>query len=418
MRIPLFSTFLLTTSAVFAANLTVSPDHPDGCYATGEPVTWTVVGGTTNLPYTVQEAGLSNIATGNLNFDGGRATVTAKLDHPGTLLLTVTVDEKNKAHGGAAFAWQQIQPSAQAPTDFDEFWKEKLKELANVPVNSALQEVDSDSPDVQLWKITMDNIRGTKINGYLARKRGDFPLPAVLQVQHAGTHALKKEWAVGLARNGFLALNIIAHDLPVDRDDSFYTDQLDKGPLHDYLHQGGDDREKSYFLRMYLACYRAVDYLTGRRDWNKHTLLVEGESMGGMQGVITAGLHPAVTAATLCVPAGADQTGVLKGRAIGFPYWIRNTMTGPEREACLKSCGYYDTVNFAKRIHCPVLIGMGLCDTTCPSEGVFAMFNQITAPKHLVILPEGDHRTGHAAYESIKSQWWKAAATDSPMPMN
>lgn len=404
--------FIATCAIAAAAQLTITPDHPDGCYAIGEPVTWTVKGAAADaaLPYTVQSEGLTEIAKGKLTFADGSAKVVAKLDRPGTLLMTVSVDAKTKVRGGAAVAWTQIKPSAPEPADFDEFWAAKRKELAAVPANPVLEEVDSGSPQVQLWKITMDNIRGTKIHGYLARPKGATgPLPAMLQVQYAGVYPLQKAWVVGPAKSGWLALNIIAHDLPVDRDPSFY-DQQNNGPLKDYLHQGGEDREKCYYLRMYLSCYRAVDYLAGRPDWNKTTLLVQGGSQGGMQSVMTAGFHPAVTAITADVPAGADQTGSLAARAVGYPYWAKTA-------AGLKTAAYFDTVNFAKRIHCPVLVGMGLVDTTCPSACVFAMFNQISSPKRVVIMPDAAHQGAHAAYNAAKNAWWQAAVKGAPLPM-
>ncbi|MEI7728119.1 MAG: acetylxylan esterase [Verrucomicrobiota bacterium] len=402
---------LLIPAGGVAANLTITPDHADGCYAVSESVTWTVTGGTaeTALPYTVRAGGLTEVAKGTLSFTDGKTKVTAKLDRPGALLLTVALDEKKKVRGGAAVAWPEIKPSAPEPADFDSFWKEKLKELAAIPTNPLLEEVDSGVPEIRLWKITMDNIRGTKIHGYLARSKGESPLPAMLQVQYAGVYALQKDWVLGPAKNGWLALNIMAHDLPVDREKSFYEAQSN-GPLKDYTTQGADDRDKSYFLRMYLSCYRAVDYLAGRSDWNKSTLVVQGGSQGGMQGLITAGLQPAVTVVTVDVPAGCDQTGGLVGRAIGFPWWTGNA-------ARTKTSGYYDPVNFAKRIRCPALVGMGLCDTICPPEGVFAMYNQITAPKRLVIMPAAEHVGWHAAYDTVRNSWWKAAASGTSLPM-
>lgn len=413
LRLPFLATVLLIACCAIAtaAELTITPDHANGCYAAGEPVTWTIKGGAADaaLPYTVQTEGLTEVAKGKLSFVEGAAHVSAKLDRPGTLLLTVRADAKKIVRGGAAIAWPQIKPSAPEPADFDAFWSQKLKELAAVPANPVLEEIASGSPQVQLWKITMDNIRGSKIHGYLARPRGAAKLPAMLQVQYAGVYPLQKEWVLGPAKAGWLALNIIAHDLPVDRDKAFYEAQ-NNGPLKDYLHQGGEDREKCYYLRMYLSCYRAVDYLAGRSDWNKTTLLVQGGSQGGMQSVITAGLHPAVTAITADVPAGADQTGSLAGRAVGYPYWVKS-------EEGLKTAAYFDTVNFAKRIHCPALVGMGLVDTTCPSAGVFTMFNQIKAPKRVVIMPDAAHQGAHKAYYVAKEQWWKAAAQDAPLPM-
>lgn len=408
---------LLTPIAAMAVDYAVVADHPDGLYEAGGQVVWTITPAkgdapAAGVPYTVKSGGLTEVAKGTATFAGGTATISAGLDQPGTLLLTLDTEPK-KVLGGAAFAWTEIKPSAPEPADFDAFWKDKLAELAKVPVEAQLEAVESGDPKVQLWKITMGNIRGSHIHGYLARPVGDQPCPAMLQVQYAGVYPLKKEWVVGPARSGWLALDIIAHDLPVDEDAKFYADQS-AGPLKNYAGIGSSDRDTSYFLRMYLSCYRAADYLATRPDWNRKTLLVQGGSQGGLQTVVTAALHPAVTAATACVPAGCDHTGPLVGRAPGWPGWI-TWAQGKDREVKATASTYYDVVNFARRVHCPILIGMGLIDTTCPPAGVFAMFNQLTAPKRIVIMPPAGHMGPHNAYYGIMGKWW-AAAHDGKAP--
>lgn len=404
-------TGIITSPSAPAAEIAINPVHSDGCLKVNESVEWSISGGNSNdtLSYTVKTNGLTEIASGKLSFTDGTAKVSAKVDQPATLLLTVKDKQGKKIHGGAAIDWPAIQPSAPEPTDFDDFWKSKIKELSSVPMDIILEELDSGTPGIQLWKISMGNINGSKIRGYLARPTGTTPLPAMLQLQHAGTRSLDKNWVLGPAKNGWLALNIISHDIPVDRDASFYQEQFN-GPLKDYMHQGGDDREKSYFLRMFLGCYRAVDYLTGRDDWNKSSLLVQGVSLGGMQGLAVAGLHPSVTCLTVDVPAGSDQHGAKSGRTVGFPWWITNASS-------FKVAGYYDTVNFAKRIHCPVLVGVGLCDTICPPSGTFTMFNQIKSPKRMVIMPSVGHTGNHSTYDTIRSAWWKATAKGEALPL-
>lgn len=75
---------------------------------------------------------------------------------------------------------------------------------------------------------------------------------------------LQKSWVTDRAAEGWLALNIEAHDLPIDKPEAFYRQQFD-GPLKNYWSIGNDDRDRSYFLRVYLSCYRAVEYLTKRK---------------------------------------------------------------------------------------------------------------------------------------------------------
>jgi hypothetical protein len=70
---------------------------------------------------------------------------------------------------------------------------------------------------------------------------------------------------------------------------------LKRNGLTIYYTQGNTNRDKSYFPRMYLSCYRAAEYLTQRPDWDGRTLVVMGTSMGGQQAIVTAALYPKVT---------------------------------------------------------------------------------------------------------------------------
>ena len=64
----------------------------------------------------------------------------------------------------------------------------------------------------------------------------------------------------------------------------------------------------------------------------------------------------------------------------------------------LSAARYFDAMNFATRIRCPALVGLGLADTACPAEGVLATCNQLTGPKTIVIMPRADHGGDHKAF--------------------
>jgi hypothetical protein len=191
------------------------------------------------------------------------------------------------------------------------------------------------------------------------------------------------------------------------------------GPLKDYPAIGNDDRETSYFLRMCLSCCRAAQYLTERGDWDGHTLVVTGGSQGGLQSIVTAGLHPKISAVLACVPAGCDLNGPLAGRMPGWPMWYWKTQ-GKDEVKVRKAAGYYDVVNFASRVKCPVLIGVGLIDTTCPSPGVYTAYNQLQGPKEIVVLPFGEHgekKGSHGLYYARFGVWSQALVKGIPAPV-
>jgi cephalosporin-C deacetylase-like acetyl esterase len=267
----------------------------------------------------------------------------------------------------------------------------------------------------------MDNIRGTHIHGQLAWPVQGKKFPALLLFQWAGVYGLQKSWVADRAAEGWLALDIEPHDLPIDQPEAFYKEQFD-GPLKNYWSIGNDDRDTSNYLRMYLSCCRAVDYLAGRPDWDGRTLVVMGDSQGGQQALMVAGLHPKkITAALALVPAGCDMFSPELGRAPGFPHWYYNTEGGKDPNKVRQASLYYDTAFFASRIKCPVLVGTCLYDEVCPPAGVFAMVNQISAPKEFIILPKTGHQNENGSQQAYDHRrygaWLPALRQGKPAPV-
>ena len=383
---------------IHAQVLKVSPDKTSGVYEIGQTVHWRVEGNTNSpgpvLRFRLLGGGLTEIGRGELTFSNHIAGVETKCTSAGAMLLEVKGSNQFsqiRVTAGAVVTPGRIAVSSPRPKDFDSFWQGKLREMEAVPANPKLENVDVGDATVSYSKITMDNIRGTHIQGQLARPVAGKKFPALLILQYAGVYGLKTSWVTDRAKEGWLALNIEAHDLPVDKPEHFYQEKRD-GELREYQSIGNDDRDTSYFLRMYLSAYRALEYLTQRADWDGKTLVIMGDSQGGMQTLMLAGLHPQqITAVSALLPAGCDLNGPEVGRAGGWPNWYFSTSGGKDPKQVREASRYYDVANFAPLIQCPVLVGVGLRDETCPPAGVLATFNQITAAKEIVILPKSAH---------------------------
>jgi cephalosporin-C deacetylase len=407
--------------------LAITSDHTNGIYEIGQTIRWRIEpldALSTNglrVTYTVRKGGLTPVREGQLYLTNSATEVAVASDEPGTFLLDVRPPKqdgkKTKFLAGAVVAPTAIQPSAKPPADFDPFWRAKLDELSKVPPNVQLTGVESDKAGVDYWGIVMDNIRGTHIRGQLARPRAGGKLPAMLILQGAGVYRLEKSWVTHRAANGWLALNINAHDLPIDREPAFYEAQA-TGPLKSYWKSGTENRERNYFLRMYLACYRAAQYLAERPDWDGKTLLAMGSSQGGLQTLVAAGLNPRVSAAIAEVPGGCDLTGAQVGRRAGWPAWYLQDR-GTNSAGAVEAIRYYDVVNFVPRIKCPVLASAGLIDEICPAAGILAVMNTLQAPKEMVLLPQADHIGSNDSsrdYKTRSSAWVKALRDGRPVP--
>ena len=278
---------------------------------------------------------------------------------------------------GAAVAPTDIPLSTPRPADFDSFWDGKLALQAKVPIDAVLAPVQTDIPGVEMSVFVLDAL-GSKAHGYIARPLAEGKYPALIMLQYAGVYALNAHADAMRAAEGWLVLNVDSHDkLPSDPSGGIPTN---------YNAIGNTDREKSYFLDMYLRDSRVLDYLATRPDWDGKTVVLTGGSMGGQQSMVLAGLRPdKVTDVLVCVPAGADTNGDLHGRKAGYPYWPSDNADA------MNAALYFDTVNFASRIKAPVMAGFGFIDTVSPPAGVWTMLNQIPGPKEPIPVIDSEH---------------------------
>ena len=423
--------FLFVPSS-WAQPVTLTPLKASGIYEIGEKIGWHVAvsegQALATVNYTLKKNGLTVYQTDTLDLSSGHATIVTSLDEPGAVLLEIQTPpapenappaantetgaaqggrRRNRTQAGALVLPQKLQPSSPRPADFDAFWAAKIEQLHAIPANPQLTPGDSGKENVDFALVRMDNIGDTHIYGQLAKPKRGGKFPALLILQWAGVYPLQKNSVTARAAEGWLTLNIEPHDLPCDQPAEFY-----RGKLTDpnYWTIGDEDKDRSYFLRMYLSAFRAADFLAAQPDWDGKTLVVMGTSMGGQQTLATAGLHSKVTAMMACVPSSCDLTGPEHGRAAGFPDWARSAKDKANPKI-LETGQYFDPVNFASRIHVPALVAMGFIDETCPPAGVWSAINQMkgpTEPLPMINSPHQDNPKGVQRPWQTRSAEWLA----------
>lgn len=161
--------------------------------------------------------------------------------------------------------------------------------------------------------------------------------------------------------------------------------------------------------KVYLACVRAIDYLTSLDEWDGKNVIVQGGSQGGALALITAGLDSRVTLCVANHPALSDMAGYKAGRADGYPHFftkLNNYHTDTQEK--LQTMAYYDVVNFARQINIPVYLTWGYNDNTCPPTTSYIVYNTLTCPKEALITPINEHwvseTTEHTQLDWIKSK--------------
>ena len=403
----------LVIATAQAASIQVQPntwikaetDRPDAIYKVRETVVFRVTmaanapAASGELSWKLTLDGARLLKEGTLKLESGTATVEGSLDQAGVLQLKVTPTTHVELPGigiaGAAFDPYEIKPTAKLPADFEEFWNAQKAELAKIPLDAKITPVVQTNTEVELFEVSFANINGLRSHGYLAKPKGATALPIMISQPGMGVHpnGLKESrWVIGNASLGFLALDMSAHDMPLERTPA---DEARWKKFMGYPYIGSDDRMTYYYRQVFLGMVRAIDYMTSRPDWNHKAVISSGGSQGGGLALIAAALDSRVTAVVSIAPALGEHTGPLYGRPDAAP---NNLIMGRYKKTpdpkIIAATAYYDTVNFARFVKVPVLMSSGLIDTACPPMTVLSIYNTLTCPKQLDLVPLLGHNQG------------------------
>jgi cephalosporin-C deacetylase-like acetyl esterase len=297
------------------------------------------------------------------------------------------------------------------PADFTDFWAKGKAALAKIPLDAQVgpfqqfkgKEIDAynlahaclpgdydpqghRTEEVECAKVDFAGIGDKRIHGWLAKPKGNGPFPAMLVLPGAGFAA--RPMPLEHARHGYVAMDIQVHGQEVDLEQypklPGYYDNFVYQPIEGY-----------YYYQVELNAVQAVHYLMSRPDVDPTRIVVVGGSQGGRLSITTAALEPRVAAT---VPAIAHFSNI--------PYleWSKQCNTAKkdgmdradtpapsdtDEQRCL---AYYDTMNYAQDIKCPVLMNAGLVDAVSYPMGVFAVFNRIgSKDKQLMPIPGCGH---------------------------
>jgi len=386
-----------------AYQLAVATDRPEALYSVGQKAKFLVTlrkdgqaAADAEVAWVLDKDGMPPVRQGKLRLENGTGAIAGTLAEPGFLIcrVTYTVAEKQQvsALAGAGFDPLTIRPSLPPPDDFDAFWAAQKARLAAVPMKPALAAVTSPVQGVECFEVQVPCVPPRPVSGHFARPAGAArkSLPAILWVHAAGVYSSSLGNAAAQAKEyGALAMDFNAHGIANGQPAEFYK-ALGEGELAGYAHSDREDREKSYFLGMFLRLERAIQFITGQPEWNGKALVVWGSSQGGGQSVVAAGLDPRVTLISAGVPAMCDHSGKVVGRANGWPRLVPDADGKPDPKA-LQAARYFDAMSFAARAKAEAIFSVGFVDGTCPPTSVYAAYNAWPGRKQIVNEPLMGH---------------------------
>ncbi len=393
------------------------PDHADWLYSVGESPEIDIQFFRYGIPqdgleiaWEVADDLMKADDSGKLTLKDGRAKLRLKpMREPGfrDLRLTAKLDGATyRHHVKVGFSPEKIEPYTKMPADFDSFWQQNLEELAKVPLKYTTTPAPKyDTDKIKCYLVKLDISRqGQAVYGYLTMPKDAKPgqHPIVMCPPGAGIKTIKEPLRHKYyAENGCIRFEMEIHGLNPEMTEEQFREisKAFSGKENGYLTNGLDNRDNYYMKRVYLACVRAIDFLTTLPEWDGRNIGVQGGSQGGALAIVTAALDPRVTAVAANHPALSDMAAFKAGRADGYPHF--SNIPGMDTPEKLSTIAYFDVVNFARRLRCPLFMTWGYNDNTCAPTTSYAVYNSVTSPKEALLTPINEHWTSDATERSI-----------------
>ena len=314
-------------------------------------------------------------------------------------------------HIKVGFEPEKLEPYTKMPGDFDSFWNLAKQEASQCPMEveeTFVPEYSNEKVDCYLVKLQVYKKRHY-VYGYLTLPKKEGKYPVVFSPPGAGIKPMNPLKHLFYAENGLIRFDMEIHGIRPNLDAETYKEisRAFGKSNNSYLVNGLDNRDSYYMKKVYLACVRAIDYLTSLPEWDGKNMIAQGGSQGGALALITTGLDSRITACAANHPALCDMAGYKAGRAGGYPHLFTkfDGMDTPEKLTTLQ---YYDVVNFARDIQVPVLMTWGYNDNVCPPTTSYIVYNLLKSEKKALITPVNEHWVSenmrHQILDWIKTQ--------------
>ena len=395
------------------------PDHPDSYYRLGQQATLRVVareGGVpldgTTLYYKTGPEMLLPAAYDSTTFIAGEAVIRmGTMGEPGFLACQYEFKAGGKRQSDlvkVAYEPERIRTFTPMPQDFRAFWQKALREAREVPFEAAYYDVPEATNEQ--FKTELVRLRVGKqkwMYGYLTRPLDGRRHPVVLCPPGAGSQKIYP--SDYFPKEGCVYMKIEIHDNDQRLADDEYN-AMRQAKCDGYMRRGMGSKDTYYYKDVYVGCARCVDFLCTLPEWDGQNVFVTGGSQGGALTIVTTALNEKVTFCAPFYPALCDLTGFLHQRAGGWPkffsgYYKDGQVDIAEADA-VETLQYFDMVNFARELRVPVFASWGYSDDTCSPTSIWAMWNEISAPKTCDITPSSGHWRFPSSQEKCM-QWIK-----------
>ena len=282
--------------------------------------------------------------------------------------------------------------------DFATFWGTWKARLANIPINATLTLLngDSEGDTRNIYEVAYQSVPETvggdpvTIYGYYAEPKAEGTYPCIIYF-----HGTDKSGSLTMpsgTTEGWCEFRFSARGQTLDKakngSEKYRTDAEDESSVDFYAYRLGDNDEH-YYRYVYLDTRRAVDFVYSQAKVNKDQVFAAGGSQGGCLTYVCAALSDGkIRAIAPSITGHADFVHTME--IVGWPTNVFNNWINAKvadgtyadyatgKAALLAHQSYFDTKNFAKWIHCPVITNFSLQDQTDGPHLNISPYNLLT----------------------------------------
>lgn len=273
---------------------------------------------------------------------------------------------------------QTFTPLLTRPPDFDRFWGDTLHALDEIDPDVVATPLLVDPVGLELSLLSFRSFGGVRVSMYLASWRDHQPRPLVIHSH--GYRDDGPEIQMDWARAG---LNVAGVDI---RGYGRSRGALPRPSAWGWALTGLSAPETSVLRGAVCDFLRAVTLARQRLDGHAARTVVHGQSFAGGLAVMAEGLRPQGDLLALAVPTLGWAEGrlffVKGGSGLEIARYLDRF---PEcSEDVMGTLRYFDPINFAGRVACPTLVGVGLVDSITPPETVYPIANHLRVPREVL----------------------------------
>lgn len=300
----------------------------------------------------------------------------------------------------------ECTPLTKMPKDFDERWAKWLKEVHDVP--NHIEVIDEDVRLDGFGKIISfwyDSVKNTKIYAKLyLRWEPNRPTVAYYHGHMSFIDEADNDWhAMNLVAAGF---NVVMIDMRFQNGRVRDTNEY-KYTNYPSACYNIDDLENCYAKRLDQDALKVLDIIKDEaifKDINgtpiaKQPLMVAGPSQGGGLSLMVSAISDYDIVCSLSdVPSDCNiKSRVInhEGKYTPIDDFIKEY---PHlKDVVMNNLDYFDVINMASKIKCPVIASVGMEDPVCPPKYFYEAYKKIKGKKELHKY-EG---YGHGGFEEI-----------------